>query len=142
MYTQQKLLRVNMVLKFGTKDSIVILGIIVDMNNEIPYMQIARKRKISCYYIKKIYKIFQDLKTEEDIRTKIKNIEVDNNVIILYTRNKQENHDNYIKHKESYKDRIKRNRLKIALAKAHKFINDNTEPVKVVELEIQPEKVE
>lgn len=123
-----------MVLKFGTIDSLMILNVVIDINNEIPYMKISRTHKISCYYIKKIYKHFHTLKTEDDIRSKIKNIEVDNNVVVVYPR---DNHQNYENHKKYYNDYVKSRRLRIRLEKAQKLIDDNSEPVKDDKQEIE-----
>ena len=126
-----------MVLKFGTTDSILILQVVMDINNDKPYMHISREHKLSSYYIKKIYKHFHEIKTEFDIRLKIKNIEIDNNVVVIYPR---DYHKNYIKHKQYYKDYVKARRLRIALEKAQKLIDDNSNMIKDKDIEIDMEK--
>lgn len=113
-----------MVLRFGTNNPIQILHIIEDVNNNMPWMIAAIKHNSSVYFVKKIYKHFGEFDTEEDIKAKLKNIDIDNNKITIY---KYKRPGNYRKHAQYYRDYMKNRRLKERIIRAQKFLEDNKE---------------
>ena len=113
-------------LKFGTTDEIKILQVIIDVNDNMSWMATSIKYGLSIYFIKKIYKHFNEFEKEEDIRAELKNINLNNNIIKIYKYNRT---GNYKRHSEYYRTYMRARRLKERLQKAKKFIDDHTDPI-------------
>lgn len=111
-------------IKFNTIDPELILQIVKDINNKIPYNTAMKTHNISVYYIKKICRHFGGFTDIKNIKAELKSIDIDNKTPY---HKKRDTKANYLKHRDHNLKYAKRCRLINKVKRIMKFLNDNAD---------------